>query len=62
MRGGLGLKAAAVGSRPSSDSHRLKDLRRGVPITSWRLIFPACKMRELSYRRLMDLPTKKFGL
>lgn len=58
-RRALGLKAAAVGSRPSSDSHRLKDLRRGVPITSWRLIFPACKMREWSYTRSNGLTNKK---
>ena len=43
----LDLKAAAVGVRPGSDTHKLKDL--GGHITSWGLIFLTCKMRVLSY-------------
>lgn len=54
----LGLKTAAVGSRPGSDTQKLKDLG-GVHITSHGLIFPAYKMRGLSYMMSNGLTNKK---
>lgn len=55
----LGLKTAAVGSRPGSDTQKLKDLGGGGHITSHGLIFPAYKMRGLSYMMSNGLTNKK---